>query len=920
MSVSGPDEGDDSRIARRSSRLAIFRVPRRSMAKWANWAKFMPNFTSNSGVVVLFMSDVEGSTKLWEQDSEAMASAMAAHDAIFDRLLPEFNGTILKERGEGDSQFAVFSRPNDAIEAAIAVQRAIGGMEWPTKTPIATRIALHAGDPGLRDADFYGPSVNRCARLRAIGHGGQILISHALEQLARDGLSPSVTLEDLGEHKLRDLSRLERTFQVKHAALGQRFPPLRSVDIRPNNLPVQLTSFVGRDAELHAVRDLMGHRLLTLVGAGGSGKTRLALAAAAETIDEFRDGTWFVDLAPLPARADVETRIADVLCTPSAADSPAERLLFETRGKQLLLVLDNCEHVLEQAAEFCRAFLANSRQSHILATSRQVLNVPGEQSYLVPGMALAGAAERGLASRLLASDSGRLFAERAHEVDPEFQIVRSNAEAISDICRKLDGLPLAIELAASRVRVMTPSQIQERLQDRFRLLAGRQQGPDRHRTLLATVEWSYSLLPESERVLFLRLAVFRGGFSLDMAEDICGGTGVDGPVIDHLQGLVERSMVLMEHRAPNLNRFRMLETLREFAHERLRSSGEEEALIGRLWDWFDRLTAGFAGPTEHQPDAASFDRIEQEFDNLTFAMHATLSRGTDHTPQLELLYRLSLFWIQRGYTSVARTWLETALDSSGAEAQLRVRSMNLLSILAMRESDLDRAGAGFRECVPIWKELGDKTGLAATLSNLGMVERGKGHTSEAAKVLSKSVALFREQGLRRRLGNALINLGWVLSDSDDPESARAPLEEGIEIAQEHEDHSGECHGHANLAKLELLEGHLSNTLDHLQRSFEAGLRARDVAGICSALLTSAETLTTLGRVPEAAEALGSAQRAARDLGGSQSPPERRRLENLEANLRMAFGSDAYEDARSLGLAHSPEQAAHWMANLINTLT
>lgn len=880
----------------------------------------MPDFNSASGVIVLFMSDVEGSTVLWEQDPAAMASAMATHDAIFHRLIPEFDGTILKDRGEGDSHFAIFAKPNDAIEAAIAIQRALGSAQWATKTPISTRVALHAGDPTLRDSDFYGPAVNRCARIRAIGHGGQILISHALEQLARDGLSAMITLEDLGEHKLRDLSRPERTFQVRHPSLRHRFPPLRSLDLRPNNLPVQLTSFVGRDSELSAVRGLLCHRMLTLVGAGGSGKTRLALAAAADAIDQFRDGTWFVDLSPLPAGSEIESRIADILCSPSASESPRERLQSETAAKQILIVLDNCEHVLEQAADFCRGFLANSPHSHILATSRQVLNVSGEQSYPVPGMALATAAERSLVAKLLASDSGRLFAERAREVDPEFQIARSNAEPISEICRKLDGLPLAIELAASRVRVLTPSQILDRLQDRFRLLAGRQQGPERHKTLLATVEWSYSLLPEPERILFQRLSIFRGGFSIDMAEEICGDEGVGGPLIDHLQGLVERSMVLMEHRGPNQSRFRMLETLREFSQERLAASGEEPALIGRLWDWFDRHTSGFAGPIQHQPDAASFDRIEQEFDNLSLAMNSALSQGQDHSAQLELLYRLSLFWIQRGYTSVARSWLEKALETSGADAHLRVRCMNLLSILAMRESDLDRAGAGFRACVPIWDELKDKTGLAATLSNLGMVERGKGNTSEAAEVLSRSVELFREQGLRRRLGNALINLGWVLTDSSDPESARGPLEEGIEIAREHDDHSGRCHGHANLARLELLEGNLESALEHLKQSLLAGGKARDVAGICSALLTGAESLAELGHPREAVECFGCALRAARDLGGALSPPDRRRIDVLEAKLRLSLDSDAFEDCRSLGLAHNAENAATWMTNLLGTLT
>ncbi|HEU5318193.1 MAG TPA: adenylate/guanylate cyclase domain-containing protein [Chloroflexota bacterium] len=480
-----------------------------------------------TGTVTFLFTDVEGSTRLWELHPAQMREALVAHDAIVELLAETHGGQVVRPRGEGDSRFCVFSRATDAAHAAAAIQRALLQEPWPPETPLKVRIALHTGEADLRDGDYYGSAVNRAARIRALAHGGQTLLSMATEELVRDSLPPRVTLADLGEHRLKDLGRPERIFQLAHPDLPADFPPLRSLDALPNNLPLQLTSFVGRERDLDEARQLVrANRLLTLTGTGGCGKTRLSLQAAADELERFPDGVWFVELAPIADPAHVAPAVAAALGhTLDPALPPIPQLVDLLRTKHALVVLDNCEHVVEACARLADALLRSCPHLHVMATSREALGIAGERSWRIPSLAVpdagfAAALTQGTQSveSLSQYEAVRLFIARAASVQADFQVTNANAPAVAQICWRLDGIPLAIELAAARIKVLSVEQIAQRLDDSFRLLTGGSRTAlPRQQTLRALVDWSFALLSAKDRAVLRRVSVFMGGFTLEAA-------------------------------------------------------------------------------------------------------------------------------------------------------------------------------------------------------------------------------------------------------------------------------------------------------------------------------------------------------------------------------------------------------------------
>jgi class 3 adenylate cyclase len=471
-----------------------------------------------AGTVTFVLSDVEGSTKLWEADAEAMEKALARHDAIFVQAVSEHGGMLLRHKGEGDSAFAVFGRASDAAAAALAAQRAFGAEPWPDGCTIRVRIAIHTGEAELRDGDYYGQAVNRTARLRGIAHGGQTLISQATVDLIRDRVPEGARLVDLGAHRLPDLSGAEQVFGLVHRDVVSQFPPLRSVDALPNNLPVQLTSFVGRDEELGELRDLLrAHRLVTLTGAAGCGKTRLALQVAGEMLAAYRSGVWLVDLAALAdpdlvtqvvartlgVREPAASTVVDALDTGGQNARPLVELVIEhLRSRELLLVLDNCEHVLEPAAALVGTLLRSCAGLRVLATSREALGVAGEVSWRVRSLSVPDPKHLPRIEALEDFEAIRLFVDRARAHVPGFALTAEDAPSVVQVCRRLDGIPLAIELAAARVETLSAGELASRLDDRFRLLTGGSRtGLERHQTLRAAVDWSYDTLSNPERTL-----------------------------------------------------------------------------------------------------------------------------------------------------------------------------------------------------------------------------------------------------------------------------------------------------------------------------------------------------------------------------------------------------------------------------------
>lgn len=558
-----------------------------------------------TGTVTFLFTDLEGSTRLWEEHPEAMRDALKRHDELLQEAVERYHGYLVKTTGDGIH--AAFATADDAVAAAIAAQTSLTSETWDSTGALRVRMGLHTGAAELRDGDYYGPALNRAARLMAVAHGGQIVVSNATEELVRDALAPAIGIEDLGEHRLRDLGRPERVFQVNAPDLPSLFAPLRSLDTQRTNLPMQLTSFVGREAEVEEVKALLtDHRIVTLTGPGGVGKTRLAITVAAETIDRFADGAWLVELASIESLP-----VVDVVAAVLGIDLPQGRtiedaLLDAVRSRNALLVIDNCEHVVREVRRVAEILLREARGISILATSREGLRVAGEQLFSVPSLEDEAAV--------------RLFADRASAADARFTLDDSEAPTAARVCDRLDGIPLAIELAAARVTMFGLEDLADRVEQRFRVLTGGRGRVERHQTLRAAIDWSHDLLTEEERTAFARLSVFAGGCTLDAAEAVIADADLaeDG-VLDALSSLIDKSLVVVD-RTRSLTRYAMLETIRQYGEERLVASGDAETVRRRHVQWCATF-ARTAGRGLYSSDERRWlERLEAEIDNLQVAV------------------------------------------------------------------------------------------------------------------------------------------------------------------------------------------------------------------------------------------------------------------------------------------------------------
>jgi predicted ATPase/class 3 adenylate cyclase len=576
-----------------------------------------------TGTVTFLFTDLEGSTRLWEQHPDTMKGALARHDQIL-RAAVEGHGVVVKSTGDG--LHAVFGAAEDAVEAAVWAQRGLTREGWGETGPMRVRMGLHSGSAELRGGDYFGSALNRAARLMAVAHGGQVVCSHTTADLARDALA-DVELLDLGEHRLRDLSRAERVFQICAPGLAQEFAPLRSVDAYPGNLPVQLSSFIGRSAEVEATIKALGEsRAVTLTGVGGVGKTRLAVQVAGEVSPEYPDGAWLCELASAADDAAMVQLIAATLgVQPRQGVSLAGSIREFLEAKRLLLLLDNCEHLLEDAGLFADDVLRGCPGVRILATSREGLGIEGEHLRVVRSLGLPRASSSN--EDVMASAAVQLFADRAHAVAAEFSLDAPQTAAVVEVCRRLDGVPLAIELAAARVAVMSPQEIGMHLDERFRLLTGgRRTAVERHQTLRATVEWSHSLLTETEQRLFARLGCFTGTFSGTAAKAVVSGEGVDEwEVLDAIASLVSKSMLVVDHVTDEgVTRYAMLETLRAYARERLDASGEADQWRRRHARYYAAFAEEAGRGLITADESIWWPRVRAELDNLRAAVNWAL--------------------------------------------------------------------------------------------------------------------------------------------------------------------------------------------------------------------------------------------------------------------------------------------------------
>jgi len=610
-------------------------------------------------MATLLLADVEGSTRLWESESTEMAEAVTHLDEVLTEIVGHHQGVRPVEQGEGDSFVVAFARASDAVACALALQLA-------PLAPLRLRVGVHTGEVQLRDeGNYMGPTINRTARLRDLAHGGQTVLSGVTYEMVAERLPDGVWVRDLGTHTLRDLPRPERVVQLCHPDLCNDYPPLRVPKVvAVHNLPTQLTSFVGRGAQMTDVSRLLDeNRLVTLTGAGGAGKTRLAVEVAAQLTSQFPDGMWYVDLAPITHAEVVPVAVARALGLPDQPGRSTDDTLIRFIGdRRLLIVLDNCEHLLDPSASLARQLLGACPELRLLTTSREPIGIPGEVTFVVPSLSLA-------------DEAIELFTDRARRAVPDFAIAADNAATVAEICRRLDGMPLAIELAASRVRALTLDEILDGLHDRFRLLTGgARRSVRRQQTLHASVDWSHALLTEAERVLFRRLAVFLGGFDLEAAHAVAGDDGVERyQVLDQLSLLVDKSLLTAEN-VGGRTRYRLLETVRQYALEKLGESGEVIAIGSRHRDYYTAMAAELDSPTG-TGHARRLDQAETEIDNLRSAFVWSLE-NIDTVPALQLAASLLPLWFSRFRNREGLAWLDAALAAEGPKDDpARVRAL-----------------------------------------------------------------------------------------------------------------------------------------------------------------------------------------------------------------------------------------------------
>lgn len=709
-----------------------------------------------AGILTFLFTDLESSTPLWEKHPILMQEVSARHDELLRDAFQANGGRVIKTMGDGFH--VVFETPSAGIAAALAGQQAIATETWPQEIGrLKVRMGLHSGESQARDGDYYGTELNRAARVMGIGYGGQVLISAAGAALLGSTLPEGAALIDLGRQRLKGLSKPERVYQLAHPSLEQDFPALKSLVSTPHNLPAQLTSFVGRRRELAEVKHLLdSSRLLTLQGPGGTGKTRLMLQVAGNLLEEFPDGVWLVELAPISDPELVAQKVAGVLGVRERPDRPlSESLAMFLRRKEILLILDNVEHLIQKSAELAEYLLQACPQLKILVTGRESLSIGGETRFQVPSLSLP-ARDVTTAADLESFEAAQLFVDRARSVRKDFELSLQNTPAVGQICTRLDGIPLAIELAASRIQLLSPEQIAARLDDRFRLLtsASRTAVP-RQQTLRATIDWSYALLSEPEQVLFKRLAAFVGGWTLDAAEAVCSGGIIEGfEVLELLTSLANQSLVVAEDAVAGV-RYRRSETIRQYSREKFVETDEAETVRNRHLAYYCRLSEEAEDQLQRgEPDQWNH-RLAAEQDNL----RAALARGLARHPDLALriVGAMRFFWNAGGYFTEGLRWTQQALERvetiTGPEDEIgrghRAAKAKALAGLAWAYSSLGENEAArivmeqsimiYRQNTPV-----DKNGLAIALGLSGRVADLLGLREEAHANLKESIALARE--------------------------------------------------------------------------------------------------------------------------------------------------------------------------------
>jgi len=854
-----------------------------------------------SGTVTFLFTDIEGSTQLWEQHPEAMDRALARHEAIVREAVGACKGHVFKALGDGFC--CAFAEAGEAVAAALATQRSLQAEGWDPQAALRVRMALHTGPAEERSGDYFGLALNRVSRLLSCAHGAQTVVSRATCELVRDRAPAGVSFRDLGEHRLRDLSHPEQILQLCHPELEGEFPPLRSLRAFQHNLPLQLTSFIGRERELEELKRLLGQtRLLTLMGVGGAGKTRLALQVAAEVLGDYGDGIWLTELAPLADPELVPQTVASAL---GVREQPG-RAMVDTvteylRPRSCLLILDNCEHLLEASARLAQGLLRSCPELRVLASSREGLGVAGETTYHVLSLSVPESVRKATPDSIAPFEAVRLFLERAQSHHPSFRITDANAPAVAQICRRLDGIPLAIELASARVRALPVEQLAGRLDDRFRLLTGGSRTAlPRQQTLQATINWSYDLLAEQERVLFARLSVFAGGWTLEAAETVCSGDGIEpSEVLDLLTSLVGRSIAVYTQ-PEGEGRYALLETMRQYARDRLVESGAAPSVR-------DRHRAFFLAQAMGDDSTAEWSaRIETEHANLRAALDWCQGPDGDRGAGLRLADLLFVFW-RNGHIDEGRQRLAEALAGVGS-ARTAARGGALLragwlSSFAGAES---QAWTHFEESLSIYRDLDRQDMVAWVLDGLGWVAYLRGECSAARGLCEQGLELHRRLGMQGGVAQSLDLLCQLALFEGDHAAARAAGEESLALRPGNR--RGLAFSLNSLGEVAAAEGNLRQARELHCESLAIRRELGDKGSVAWSLDSLAALCAAEAKALMAARLFGAAAALLEALGMRRLAPTQEQFGQKEDAVRQGLGTEAFERAYAEGRAMTMEEA------------
>ncbi|MDQ6932201.1 MAG: adenylate/guanylate cyclase domain-containing protein [Candidatus Eremiobacteraeota bacterium] len=791
-----------------------------------------------SGTVAFLFTDIEGSTQRWHDHRDAMEAAVRRHDFLMANSITSHGGYIFKTIG--DAFCAAFPTVPQAVDAALSAQRRIKAEDWSAMGGLRIRMAVHAGHADERNGDYFGPTVNCVARLLAIGHGEQVLLSAVATDLMKADMPPETSLVDLGLYRLKDSTTPERVYQLVAFGLPSKFAPLQSLDVAPNNLPLQLTAFVGREDEVSEIKQtLVSARLVTLVGAGGVGKTRTALQVAADLLEVYSDGVWFVDLAQLVSPNFVPAAIAAAVNVHNINGSGQliDHILLALKAKCTLIILDNCEHVVDAVSHATDDILRSCPNVTLLATSREALGIDGEHAYRMPSLAVPEPTKALTANAALEFGSVALFVARAQAAQRTFVLTDSNAWIVADICRRLDGIPLAIELAARRIKALSLEQFAKQLEDRFILTtsSGRT-ALSRHQTLRALIDWSYDLLGAAEQSMLRQLAVFRGGWTVEAAADVCVGKECSpADVLNLLTSLVDKSLVVADIGGDE-PRYRLLESTRHYAFEKLVSLHEHDDVTDRHARWCFRFARRADEGWDSAPEVEWRTEVGAEVDNFRAALHWCLNQRRDLFLGASITSALIHFW--RGSKREGRHWLEVAQAALSENAPPSLTASIALGLSwTLPMGPASRAAS--EQALSAYRSLDDPRHLAWAFFTyaVGISTQETDWLKRAEKAYNEALALADHFGIRRLKPTVLASLAGLEHERGNVAQARATLQRVVTLARKQADLLGESTALSRLSELELAEGNIPLAWSSANRALELD-RQRKVDNAVSADLCS----------------------------------------------------------------------------------